>query len=125
MILSITMVLVGVVVAILVLLSVQGRNIRQEVTASKVHEATGAVREKFLKLSTPINRDLSIIAKWGQSGLLDVSDTRLLNSKLIPMLESQTVVPTQFSGPSLTGLRQSASQASPPLFAGRPKQPIG
>jgi hypothetical protein len=92
LVLSITIVLVGVITAILVLFSVQSWNIRQEVIASKVLEATEAVRDKFLELSTPIYRDLSVIAKWGESGSLDTSDTRLLNDKFIPMLESQTIV---------------------------------
>ena len=92
LILSITMVLVGVVAAIVVLLLVQGWYIRQQVTASKVLEATRAVREKFLELSAPISRDLSMLAKWGQTGIVNISDTQLLNSKFIPMLESQTTV---------------------------------
>jgi hypothetical protein len=86
------MVLVGVVAAIVVLLLVQGWDIRQQVTASKVLEATRAVREKFLELSAPISRDLSMLAKWGQTGIVNMNDTRLLNSKFIPMLESQTTV---------------------------------
>ena len=92
LVLSITIVLVGVVAAILVLFSVQSWNIRQEVITSKVLEATGAVRNKFLELSTPISRDLSVIAKWGESGNLDTSDTRLLNDKFMPMMESQIMV---------------------------------
>jgi len=92
LVLSITIVLVGVVAAILVLFSVQSWNIRQEVITSKVLEATGAVRDKFLELSTPISRDLSVIAKWGESGNLDTSDTRLLNDKFMPMMESQIMV---------------------------------
>jgi hypothetical protein len=85
-------VLGGVVAAIIVLFSIQGWPIRQEVSESKVLAATGAVREKFLELSAPITRDLSIFAKWGESGLLDVNDTQLLNDKFIPILESQSMV---------------------------------
>jgi len=92
LVLSITIVLVGVVVAIIVIFSVQSWNSRQEVITSKVLEATGAVRDKFIELSTPISRDLSVIAKWGESGILDTSDTRLLNDRFMPMLESQIMV---------------------------------
>ncbi len=92
LVLGITIVLVGVVAAIVVTFSVQSWNIRQEVITSKVLEATGAVRDKFLELATPISRDLSVIAKWGESGILETSDTRLLNDRFMPMLESQMMV---------------------------------
>jgi hypothetical protein len=91
-VIGITMVLAVVVAAILVLFTIQGRNIRQEVSRSKVLEATRAVGEKFLEITSPVKRDLSLLAKWGKSGILDVSDPRLLNSKFIPLLESQTMV---------------------------------
>ncbi len=89
---GIATVLAAVVAAILVLFTIQGRNIRQEVSRSKVLEATRAVGEKFLAITSPVKRDLSLLGKWGESGILDVSDTRLLNNKFIPLLESQTMV---------------------------------
>ena len=92
MVFGIATVLAAVVAAILVLFTIQGRNIRQEVSRSKVLEATRAVGEKFLAITSPVKRDLSLLGKWGESGILDVSDTRLLNSKFIPLLESQTMV---------------------------------
>lgn len=92
MALGIATVLAVAVAAILVLFTIQGRNIRQEVSRSKVLEATRAVGEKFLEITSPVKRDLFLLAKWGKSGILDVSDPRLLNSKFIPLLESQTMV---------------------------------
>ena len=89
---SITFVLAGVVTVILVLFSIQSWRIRREVTTAKVLEATEAVRDRFLELSNPITRDLSVIAKWGESGIVDLSDTRLLNDKFIPVLASQSMV---------------------------------
>lgn len=92
MALGIAMVFAAVVAAILVLFTIQGRNIRQEVSRSKVLEATRAVGEKFQEITSPVKRDLSLLAKWGKSGILDVSAPRLLNSKFMPLLESQTMV---------------------------------
>ena len=92
MVRDITLVLAAIGAAMLVLFLVQGLKVRQEISGSKVHAATRSVQDKFLELSTPIIRDLSILAKWGQSGILEVGDTRLLNGKFIPMLESQTMV---------------------------------
>lgn len=89
---TITMVLVAVVVAILVIFTIQGRNIRQEVSESKVSEATRTVREKFIEISTPVRRDLSLLAKWGEAGILDISKTRQLIDKFMPLLESQAMV---------------------------------
>jgi hypothetical protein len=90
--LAITMVVVAVVLAILVLFTIQGWNIRQEVSESKVSEATRAVREKYLEISAPVSRDLSLLAKWGETGILDIRETRQLNDKFMPLLESQTMV---------------------------------
>jgi hypothetical protein len=81
-----------VVLAILVLFAIQGWNIRQEVSESKVSEATRAVREKYLEISAPVSRDLSLLAKWGETGILDIRETRQLNDKFMPLLESQTMV---------------------------------
>jgi len=90
--LGITMVLVAVVVAILVLFTIQGWNLRQEVSESKVSEATRAVREKYLEISAPVRRDLSLLAKWGEARILDIRETRQLNDKFMPLLESQAMV---------------------------------
>jgi hypothetical protein len=90
--LGITMVLVAVVVAILVLFTIQGWNLRQEVSESKVSEATRAVREKYLEISAPVSRDLSLLAKWGEARILDIRETRQLNDKFMPLLESQAMV---------------------------------
>ena len=90
--LGITMVLVAVVVAILVLFTIQGRNIRQEVSESKVSETTRTVREKFMEISAPVRRDLSLLAKWGEARILDIRETRQLNDKFMPLLESQAMV---------------------------------
>jgi hypothetical protein len=89
---GITMVLVAVVVAILVLFTIQGRNLRQEVSDSKVSEATRAVREKYLEISAPVRRDLSLLAKWGEARILDIRETQQLNDKFMPLLESQAMV---------------------------------
>ena len=90
--LAIILVIIGVMAAVFVLFTVQNRNIQQEVLQSKVREATGAVRQKFLEIAEPVNRDLFMLAKWGQSGLLNLGNTRSLNSKVIPMIESQSMV---------------------------------
>ncbi len=90
--LAITMVVVAVVLAILVLFAIQGWNIRQEVSESKVSEATRAVREKYLEISAPVSRDLSLLAKWGEASILDIRETRQLNDKFMPLLESQAMV---------------------------------
>ena len=89
---GITTVLVAVVAAILVLFTVQDRNLRQAVSREKVLEAARAVREKFQEITSPINMNLSTIAKWGASGVLDVRDTQSLNRKCIPFLDSLTKV---------------------------------
>jgi hypothetical protein len=91
-VIGIAAVLAVVVAAILILFTIQGRRLRQEVSRSKVLEATRAVGEKFQEIASPIKRDLSLLSKWGKSGILDVNDPRLLNSKFIPLLESQSMV---------------------------------
>jgi len=110
---AITMVVVAVVLAILVLFTIQGWNIRQEVSESKVSEATRAVREKYLELSAPVSRDLSLLAKWGEAGVLDIHETRQLNDKFMPLLESQTMVSslilTDTDGREYFLLREKAS----------------
>ena len=88
---TITMVLVAVVVAILVLFTIQGRNLRQEVSESKVSEATRAVREKFLEISAHPKGSVPS-RKMGRSSILDIRKTRQLNDKFMPLLESQAMV---------------------------------
>ncbi len=90
--LGITMVLVAVVIAILVVFTIQGRDLRQEVSESKVSEATRAIREKYLEISAPVSRDLFLLAKWGEARILDIRETRQLNDKFMPLLESQAMV---------------------------------
>lgn len=69
-----------------------GADIRAEVAMTKAAVAVKMVREKFLELASPIERDLTLLAQWGRSGLVDFKDTTSLNSRLIPLLNSQPVV---------------------------------
>lgn len=92
LIMYVTIVLFLVAGTILALFYVQGEHIHRDVSRAIILEATQAVTEKFIDMATPIERDLKIFKKWGESGLLDISAAAALNKKCIPLIESQDLI---------------------------------
>lgn len=91
LLLMIGILVIAVVTAISIFYSL-GADLRQEVSMTKSTAAVETVREKFMELATPIQRDLALLSQWGASGLIDFGDTASLNGKLIPLINSQPMV---------------------------------
>ena len=89
---GIILVVLAMAAAILVLVMLQGLDVRRQASGRMIVEAARAAREKFLEVVAPIEKNLVVIRKWGESGLLDISKPIDLDRKFLPLLESQPMI---------------------------------
>jgi hypothetical protein len=92
LIIYISLVLLGVALALLFLFLIQGRNVRLDVSQNMTRETAGVITERFREVVTPVQRDLQLTRKWGQSGMIDLTDPKTLDDKFLPIMESQPIL---------------------------------
>lgn len=62
-------------------------NVREKVAASVSVAVVEKIRERFVELVTPAEKQLLLLKKWSETGDLAFSDAGSLNRKLIPVLD--------------------------------------
>jgi len=60
----------------------------RSISISHIQKTTQAAVTKFDAISRPVENNLKIIKRWGETGLIDINKPELLNKKLIPILET-------------------------------------
>lgn len=72
--------------AIIILTIFQGRSINDKISTQLIKESSRLVQKRFINYLTQYETTLKILARMGDSSLLDHSDVQLLEKILIPIL---------------------------------------
>ncbi len=85
-ILNMVMLILIITIVIFIFLFYFDNNEKEILAFSLLSKVTNEVEEEFKNLLLPITRNLVVIQKWGEYGLLDKMDTYSLNSSFMPIL---------------------------------------
>lgn len=87
-------IIISIILILIVLITLLFFKINQEekdkLSFTLINKYNNQITQEFKNLLMPINRNLSIIQKWGKSGLLDKMKDNSINSSFIPILEQIT-----------------------------------
>ena len=82
------LVIVGAMLAFAIVL---GGRVKTGIATSWIERATQESQKSFSVYFDSLERGLVIAQRWGQSGMLDLTDVRLSNAEFIPILEEMQI----------------------------------